>query len=112
MLVAWLLGCGVEEAVSVDDVTNTWWHLEDNDLNVYLEQHGDGDEGSLWYDFVVPDEALEDNVYGGEWVRLAQTRFLLDYFGKELKVTASPSDVPDCYNLHLGLLANDLACPL
>lgn len=111
MLIFMVAACVDRDAVEIDRVTNRWWHLVDNNINIYLEQPGDALEGTLWYDFVGPDVPLEENWYGGEWAQVSDRRFSLEYFGKRYKVSASPSEEPGCYDLHLGLLADDLACP-
>lgn len=111
MLALFWAACASEDPIDVDTVTNQWWHLVDNDMNIFLEQlEGEG-AGDLWYDFLIPELPLEENYYAGEWEQLDEHRFRLDYFGDEYTVRAFPADEPGCYDLRLGIIANDLACP-
>lgn len=112
MLTILLSACSATDPVSVDTLVGAWWHLADNDMNVYLEPSVPDDaEGTLWYDFFGPRVATDENFYGGEWERVTDVRFTLDYFGEGFSIKAYPSDILGCYDLRVGFLGSDLACP-
>lgn len=119
MLTILLAACSKIEPVPVDTLVGAWWHLADNDMNVFLQPSEPDDafvggphaEGTLWYDFFGPRVTTEDNFYGGEWEQITDVRFTLDYFGDGYSIKAYPSDILGCYDLRVGFLGSDLACP-
>ncbi|MEQ1566564.1 MAG: hypothetical protein ABMA64_13060 [Myxococcota bacterium] len=108
---AWWLGCAPASSIPLEDVTNRWWHLEVQDLNLFLETDDSQTEGTAWYDWWGPLEPVDANEYGGEWWRADEASFTVDYDGDTWTIRAQPSDEPGCYDLRVGILASDRACP-
>lgn len=98
----------------LDQITNQWWHLQDDGSNFYLERDGESDSGFLWVDFFHgPMCSIEYNVDAGEWQYEPNNKFEVYYdkFDFQLKISEHKDD-PACWKISYGeFLYTDIACP-
>lgn len=114
-----LLGCrdyfdSAEEVDSfLSEITNQWWHLENEGSNFYLERDSQSDGGFLWLDFFNgPMCLVEFNVDGGEWQYEPNNKFQVFYEGLDFQIKADESnDHQGCWKVNYGLIRTDIACP-
>lgn len=97
----------------LDEVTNQWWHLENEGSNLYLERDGESDGGFLWLDFFWGPHCLLDyNVEGGEWQYEPNDKFDIFYEEREFQLKIGEADEkPGCWKINYGVLYTDVVCP-
>jgi len=114
-----LAGCGTNFAPGytvADDIVNTWWHLEQEDFDIYLYRYADTNvSGRVWANFVLGIEpTLEDNNLLGSWQFRGGRRF--HFVPEEVGATSWTLTVHDndgdCWTVKMNDLWDDFLCHL